>query len=38
MKRIGMLTAGQLVFFVLLDSKAIRLAFFQALKHIVHGV
>ena len=30
--------AGQLVFFVLLDSKAIRLAFFQALKHIVHGV
>ena len=35
---LGRLAAGQLVLFVLLDRKAIRLALFQALEHIVHRV
>ena len=32
------LAAGQFVLFILLDRKAIGLSFFQARKHIVHGV
>ena len=32
------ISAGQLIFFVLLHGKAIRLALFQALEHIVHRV
>ena len=31
-------TAGQLIFFVLLQGEAIRLALFRALEHIVHRV
>ena len=32
------ITATELVFFILLHRKAIRLALFQPLEHIVHGV
>ena len=32
------ISAGQFVFFVLFHGKAIRLALFQALEHIVHRV
>ena len=34
----GRLAAAELVFFILLHSKAIRFALFQPLEHIVHGV
>ena len=36
--RLCCFAAGQFVLFILLDRKAIRLSFFQARKHIVHGV
>ena len=34
----GRLAAGKFVFLILLDRETIRLALFQPLKHIVHGV
>ena len=34
----GRLAAAELVFFILLHRKAIRLALFQSLEHIIHGV